>query len=75
MDPFGTSKHRTYQTFTQQVWDSIAAHTTDVDLRQFHHGTQLARLNDVLAFQQEANIARNQHLAKFQGNITTWVAT
>jgi hypothetical protein len=46
-----------YQTFSQQVWDSIAAHTTDVDLGQIHHGTQLARLNDTLAFQQEANIA------------------
>jgi hypothetical protein len=64
-----------YQTFSQQVWDSIAAHTTDVDLRQIHHGTQLARLNDALAFQQEANIARNQHLAKFQGDVTTWAAT
>jgi hypothetical protein len=64
-----------YQTFSQQVWDSIAAHTTDMDLRQIHHGTQLAHLNDALAFQQEANIAQNQHLAKFQGDVTTWAVT
>jgi hypothetical protein len=39
-----------YQTFSQKVWESIAAHTHDVGLRQIHQSTQLARLNDALAF-------------------------
>jgi hypothetical protein len=63
-----------YQTFSQKVWESIAAHTQDVGLRQIHQSTQLARLNDALAFQTEVNVARNQHLAKFQGDVTAWAA-
>jgi len=57
-----------YQTFSQKVWEGISVQASDLGLRQAHQGTQLARLHDVLAFQAEANIARSEHLAKFQGD-------
>jgi hypothetical protein len=63
-----------YQTFTQMVWEGISAHTQDVSLKQAFQGTQLARLHDALAYQAEANIARGQHLAKFEGDVTNWAA-
>jgi len=63
-----------YQTFSQKVWESISVQASDIGLRQIHQGTQLARLHDALAFQAEANIARSQHLAKFQGDVTNWVS-
>jgi len=63
-----------YQTFSQKVWEGISVQASDIGLRQAHQGTQLARLHDALAFQSEANIARGQHLAKFQGDVTNWAA-
>jgi len=57
-----------YQNFTQQVWEGITAKTTDDRLRAIHQDTQLLRLQDALAYQQEAGIARSQHLTKFQGD-------
>jgi hypothetical protein len=63
-----------YQTFTRQVWEGISAHTADVAYQQIHQATQLTRLHDALAYQAEANIARGQHLAKFEGDVTNWAA-
>jgi hypothetical protein len=63
-----------YQTFTRQVWEGISAHTTDVAHQQIDQATQLTRLHDALAYQAEANIARGQHLAKFEGDDTNWAA-
>jgi len=37
--------------------------------------TQLTRVNDALSFLAEANKARNQHLANFQGNVELWAAS
>jgi hypothetical protein len=61
-----------YHTFSQQVWEGIAATTTNLGLQQAHQGTQLAHLHNTLAFQLEANITRSQHLVKFQGDVTFW---
>ena len=64
-----------YQTFARQVWQAIIERTAHADLRLAHQGTQLARLNDALAFLSETNVARNRHLAVFQGNVETWAKT
>jgi hypothetical protein len=61
-----------YQTFSRQVWQAIIEHTQDTGLRQAHQATQLARLHDALAFLAETNVARNTHLATFQGNVEIW---
>jgi hypothetical protein len=61
-----------YQTFSRQVWQGIIEHTQETGLRQAHQATQLARLHDALAFLTETNVARNTHLATFQGNVETW---
>jgi hypothetical protein len=61
-----------YQTFSRQVWQGIIDHTQEAGLRQAHQATQLARLHDALAFLTETNVARNTHLATFQGNVETW---
>jgi len=37
--------------------------------------TQLTRVNNALSFLAEANTARNQHLANFQGNVELWAAS
>jgi hypothetical protein len=63
-----------YQTFAREVWAAIMEKTTEADQRLIHQATQLARINDALAFLGEANTARNQHLAAFQGNVEVWAA-
>ena len=61
-----------YQTFTQQVWTAIIERTDEATQQQLCQATQLARVSDALAFQKEADIARNKHLAAFQGNVEIW---
>ena len=61
-----------YQTYTRRVWGLIAENTADIKIRQQHQETHLARVNDALAFLAEANVARNHHLAMFQGNVEKW---
>jgi len=39
-----------------------------------HQATQVARMHDAVAFLSEANLARNTHLAEFQGNVEKWAA-
>jgi len=63
-----------YQTLAKNVWQAIVKRTTKDNQRQICQATQLARVNDVLAFQGEANTARGQHLATFQVNVELWVA-
>jgi hypothetical protein len=63
-----------YSTFSQQVWAGIISHTQDIQLQQAYQGTHLARLHDALAFQSEANLARQQHLQRFEGDVTAWAA-
>jgi len=61
-----------YQTFTRNVWQAIIERTNEATEGQVCQATQLARVNDALAFLGEANTARNQHLATFQGNVELW---
>jgi len=61
-----------YQTFAQNVWAAIIERTDEAAQQQIGQATQLARINDALAFHREADIARNQHLATFQGNVELW---
>jgi len=63
-----------YQTFAREIWQAIIDKTKEADQRQICQATQLARVNDALAFLGEANIARSQHLATFQGNVEIWAA-
>ena len=63
-----------YQTFAQNVWAAIIERTNEAAQQQIGQATQLARINDALAFQTEANIARNDHLVTFQGNVEKWAA-
>ena len=57
------------QTFAKSVWQAIIERTNEATQQQIGQATQLARVNDVLAFQAEANMARREHLATFQGNV------
>jgi len=59
----------TYQTFAHNVWQAILERTDEDNQRQICQATQLTRFNDALAFLAEANTARSQHLATFQGNV------
>jgi len=61
-----------YQAFTQNVWGAIIERTQEADLKQAGHATQLAHLGDSVAFLAEANVARSQQLANFQGNVELW---
>jgi len=63
-----------YQTFTRNVWQAIIEKTDEAMERQVCQAIQLARVNDALSFLGEANMARNQHLATFQGNVELWAA-
>jgi len=63
-----------YQTFAREVWQAIIERTNEATERQVGQATQLARVNDALAFLGEANTARNHHLATFQGNVELWAA-
>jgi len=58
-----------YQAFAHNVWGAIIERTLEADQKQIGQTTQLARLNDSISFLAEANVARSQHLANFQGNV------
>jgi len=61
-----------YQSFAREVWQVIEDRTSGTEEKQLVHATQLARINDAISFLGEANVARNQHLATFQGNVEAW---
>jgi len=63
-----------YQSLASNIWQAILEHTDEANERQICQATQLARVNDALSFLAEANAARNQHLANFQGNVELWAA-
>jgi len=63
-----------YQTLAQNVWQAILERTDKSNQWQICQAIQLTRVNDALAFLAEANIARSQHLATFQGNVELWAA-
>jgi len=63
-----------YQSLTRNVWQTIIERTNEANERQICQATQLAQVNDALSFLAEANTARNQHLANFQGNVELWAA-
>ena len=63
-----------YQTLAYNVWQAILKRSSDDNQRQICQATQLTRVNDALAFLNEANSARSQHLATFQGNVELWAA-
>ena len=62
---------KAYQTLAHNVWQAILERTDEDNQRQICQATQLTRVNDALAFLAEANTARSQHLATFQGNCYT----
>jgi hypothetical protein len=64
-----------YQTFQRQVWEAIVARTTEDDMRRIHQATQVARLNDAVAFLTEANTARNHNLTAFADQVSGWATT
>jgi len=61
-----------YQEFTRDVWQAIIEKTQEANQKQICQATQIARVKDSLAFLAEANVARSQHLANFQGNVENW---
>jgi len=61
-----------YQAFAHNVWGAIIERTQEADQKQVGQATQLTRLNDSISFLAEANVARSQHLANFQGNVELW---
>ena len=63
-----------YQSLAQNMWQAILERTDEDNQQQICQATQLTRVNDALAFLAEANVARSQHLATFQGNIELWAA-
>jgi len=63
-----------YQSLTRNVWQAIIERTDEANEQQICQATQLAWVNDALSFLAEANTARNQHLANFQGNVELWAA-
>jgi len=64
-----SSAANAYQSLASNIWQAILEHTSEANERQICQATQLARVNDSLSFLAEANAARNQHLANFQGNV------
>jgi len=68
------SAANTYQSLATNVWQAILERTNEANERQICQATQRVRVNDALSFLAEANTARNQHLANFQGNVELWVA-
>jgi len=64
-----SSAANAYQFLARNIWQAIIEHTNEANERQICQATQLARVNDALSFLAEANTARNQHLANFQGNV------
>jgi len=69
-----SSAANTYQSLASNIWQAILAHTNEANERQICQATQMARVNNALSFLAEANAARNQHLANFQGNVELWAA-
>jgi len=69
-----SSAANAYQSLARNVWQAIIERTNEANERQISQATQLARVNDALSFLAEANTARNQHLANFQGNVELWAA-
>jgi len=69
-----TNAANAYQTLAHDVWQAILERTDEDNQRQICQATQLTRVNDALAFLAEANTARSQHLATFQGNVELWAA-
>jgi len=65
----------TYQTFTRQVWEVIIDQTTETEVQQLYQATGVARMHNLVAFPGEANLARNHHLALFQGNVENGLLT
>jgi len=63
-----------YQSLATNVWQAILERTDEANDWQICQATHLARVNDALSFLAEANTARNQHLAHFQGNVELWAA-
>ena len=63
-----------YQSLARNVWQTIIECTNEANERQICQATRLTRVNDTLSFLAEANTARNQHLANFQGNVELWAA-
>jgi len=63
-----------YQTLVNNVWQAILERTDEDNQQQICQATQLIRVNDALVFLAEANTARSQHLADFQGNVELWAA-
>jgi len=63
-----------YQTLAHNVWQAILEQTSEDNQRQICQATQLTRVNDALAFLNEANTAQSQHLATFQRNVELWAA-
>jgi len=63
-----------YQSLARNIWQAIIESTDEANERQICQATQLAWVNDALSFLVEANTARNQHLANFQGNVDLWAA-
>lgn len=61
-----------YQAFAQNVWEAIIERTQEATEKQAGQATQLAWINNSISFLAEANIARSQHLANFQGNVELW---
>jgi len=61
-----------YQAFGHNVWSAIIERTQEADQTQVGQATQLTGLNDSISFLAEANVARSQHLANFQGNVELW---
>ena len=63
-----------YQTFARQVWEAIIELMQEAEVQRWHQATQVTRMHDAVAFLGEANLARNRHLAEFQGNVEKWEA-
>jgi len=61
-----------YKSLARIVWKAIIERTNEANERQICQATQLVWVNDALSFLTEANTARNQHLANFQGNVELW---
>ena len=67
-----TAAANAYKTFIQQIWEAIIEQTKEAEVQRLHQATQVARMKDAVAFPGEADVARNQHLTLFQGNVEKW---
>jgi len=61
-----------YQTFDCQVWEAIIERTQEAEVQRLHQTTQVTRMHHAITFLTEANLARNQNMATFQGNVEKW---